>query len=455
MKKVLIPIFLVIYFLFILFATDPGRWDSGYFEGGERYLFTTLLCLVAGLLVTVTGWVDNKLMGIAIFLVVLHALILAATDPASWVSNHRNLGQRIGLEGILCLGAGLLIITGGIDLSIGSVVSLCACVFCMLVLDAENPIPIPHAVILTLLLGGLIGFLNGFLVTFFNVQAFVVTLCGLFLYRGAARWVTNDKIPEIAEAVAPLSAFCRGSIFFVPVYLWLLLGLFVIASVFLHLTIFGRYFFAIGSNEKASRYSGIRVSYYKILAYVLCSIFAAVYAIIHVIHYNTVQPSTTGNFLELYAIAGAVLGGCSLRGGEGTTLGMLIGTAIMRLLPNLNNMLEIPSTLEPTVIGGALLVCAILDEMLRRSIGWRDIVSGARMMLTGWWGANRESWKIRLVAAVCILAGGTGLLHALFNGLPRSEGIGQIIEIAEIVVAAAILGIGLFLFQLREPSRNA
>ena len=103
--------------------------------------------------------------------------------------------------------------------------------------------------------------------------------------------------------------------------------------------------------------------------------FASIYALMHVIHYNTVQPSITGNFLELYAIAGAVLGGCSLRGGEGITLGMLIGTAIMRLLPNLTMMWNIPSALEPTVIGGALLVCAILDEQLRRGVSGRDLAA--------------------------------------------------------------------------------
>lgn len=322
----------------------------------------------------------KKLLGIFVFLLILYVSILFATDPESWASNHRNLGQRIGLEGILCLGAGLLIITGGIDLSIGSVVSLCACVFCKLVLDEDYPLPIPVAAILVVLLGVLIGFVNGFLVTYFNVQAFVVTLCGLFLYRGAARWVMNDKIPEIEQRIAPISAFARGSLFHVPVYLWILLGLFLVATVFLHFTIYGRYFYAIGSNERAARFSGVNTNLYKILAYVLCSVFASIYALMHVVHYNTVQPSTTGNFLELYAIAGAVLGGCSLRGGEGTTVGMVIGTAIMRLLPNLTNMWEIPSTLEPTVIGAALLFCAILDEMLRRNIGWREIVAGVQ----GW-----------------------------------------------------------------------
>ena len=328
----------------------------------------------------------KKLLGVFLFLVLLYVSILIGlpTDRQVWASNHHFLGQRIGLEGILCLGAGLLIITGGVDLSVGSVVSLCACVFCKLVLDWE--VPIPLAGVLVILLGAGVGLINGILVTYFNVQAFIVTLCGLFLYRGAARWITNDITPPIAAAVAPISEFCRGSVLYLPVYLWLLLGLVAIATVFLHLTIYGRYFYAIGSNERAARYSGINTNAYKILAYVLCSVFASIYSLMHVIHYNSVEPSTTGNFLELYAIAGAVLGGCSLRGGEGTTLGMLIGTAIMRLLPNMTNMWQIPSTLEPTVIGAALLFCAILDEMLRRGLTWRDFAEGFKRLLCRWSG---------------------------------------------------------------------
>lgn len=306
----------------------------------------------------------SKLLGIFVFMLILYGCILAATDPDYWGSNHFYLGQRIGLSGILCLGAGLLIVTGGIDLSVGSVVCLCACIFCKLVLDWQVPIPLAAGLVIAA--GALIGLANGLVVTYLGVQAFVVTLCGLFLYRGAARWVSRDQIPNIEGRIAGLSDFFRGSLLYVPVYLWLLLGLFVAATVFLHLTIYGRYFYAIGSNERAARYSGIAADFYKILAYVLCSTFAAIYALMYVIHYNTVQPSSTGNFMELYAIAGAVLGGCSLRGGEGTTVGMLIGTVILILLPNLANMLGIRSELEPTVVGAALLVCTVLDEFLRR-----------------------------------------------------------------------------------------
>lgn len=337
----------------------------------------------------------KKLLGVFLFMLVLYVLILIALDPASWASNHHNLGQRIGLEGILCLGAGLLIISGGVDLSVGSVVGLCACVFCKLVLHEDYPVPVPVAAVLVVMLGAAVGFVNGFLVTYFRVQAFVVTLCGLFLYRGAARWVMNDEVPDILDHILPISRFCRGSFFAIPIYLWFLIGLFLLASVFLHLTIHGRYFYAIGSNERAAAYSGINTNLYKIFAYVLCSVFASIYALMHVVHYNSVEPPKTGEFLELYAIAGAVLGGCSLRGGEGTTLGMLIGTAIMRLLPNLTNMWQIPSTLEPTVIGGALLICVLFDELLRRGITWRDAVNHLA----------RHWWKYAVTAGALLVLG--------------------------------------------------
>ena len=137
-------------------------------------------------------------------------------------------------------------------------------------------------------------------------------------------------------------------------------------ALVMHASVYGRYLYAIGSNERAARYSGIVTDRYKVLAYVLCSMLASFFGVLYLMQENSVQPSSTGNFLELYAIAGAVLGGCSLRGGEGTVAGVLIGTAILWLLPNLANMWGIPSALEYTVIGAALLAGAMLDELLRR-----------------------------------------------------------------------------------------
>ena len=139
-----------------------------------------------------------------------------------------------------------------------------------------------------------------------------------------------------------------------------------VAGVFLHFSVYGRYMMAIGSNEQAARYSGIATDRHKIVAYVLCSALAAFYGALYLMENNSSQPSQTGSFLELYAIAGAVLGGCSLRGGEGSIAGILMGTALLTILPNFVKMWGVPDELEYTVIGTALLVGAILDEMLRR-----------------------------------------------------------------------------------------
>jgi ribose transport system permease protein len=307
----------------------------------------------------------KKLVGIALFLLALYIALLAADPGARSLQNHFNLGRRVGLYGILSLGAGVLIISGGIDLSIGSVVGLCATV-CAMALSLYQVPPV-IAILGTILLGSLIGLVNGLLVTKLRVQPFIVTLCGLFIYRGIARWVSGDQVRGLGNSFDDWKylLYSNRFVFGLPMSLVILLVLVAYVAVFLHYSVYGRYLYAIGSNERAARYSGIVIDRYKVLAYVLCSTAAGLFAVLYLMQENSVQPASTGNFLELYAIAGAVLGGCSLRGGEGTVVGMLIGTAILWILPNLTNMWGIPAALEYTVIGTALLFGAILDEVLR------------------------------------------------------------------------------------------
>jgi len=310
--------------------------------------------------------VMKKLVGIALFLVVLYTSVLVADEGARTAENHYNLGRRIGLYGFISLGVGILIISGGIDLSIGSVAALSAA---LVVLLNKRGWPPFVCLIAVLGVGLLLGLIHGLIVTKFRVQAFVVTLCGLFLYRGLARWLADDANQTLGKE---FQGFWRNllyrnrDVFGLPMSLVLLLLVAAAAAVFLHLSVHGRYLSAIGSNEKAARYSGIPTDRYKIVAYMICSFLAAFYGILFLMEQNQLQPSTDCNFDELYAIAGAVLGGCSLRGGEGTVLGILIGTAILRLLPNFVNMWGIPSALDFVVVGLALLGGAILDELLRR-----------------------------------------------------------------------------------------
>ncbi|PWT96999.1 MAG: sugar ABC transporter permease [Candidatus Melainabacteria bacterium] len=308
----------------------------------------------------------RKLAGLTVFLLCLYIALWRAVPPEGLMLNNYNLAERIGQYGIISLGAGIVIIAGGIDLSIGSVAVLAATGTAMLLGNPAyggNPVLV---LALVLAAGAFLGLIHGLFITKINLPAFMVTLCGLFIYRGVARTISGNMSKGLQNQFADLRhCLYDGDIFGLPRFLVIFLILAGVASVFLHLSVYGRYLQAIGGNEKAARYSGISIDAYKILTYVICSIAAALFGILFLMKNDAVTPSSDGFFLELYAIAGAVLGGCSLRGGEGTVAGIIIGTAIMWILPNLTNMWGIPSELEFIVIGGALLLGAILDEKLR------------------------------------------------------------------------------------------
>jgi ribose transport system permease protein len=153
----------------------------------------------------------------------------------------------------------------------------------------------------------------------------------------------------------------------VPAPLLVLLVIAAAAGLFLNQTIYGRYLLALGRNEEAARYSGINTSAMIIVAYVICALLAGLAAVLFSLDVNGIQPAGHGNFYELYAISAAVLGGCSLRGGEGSILGVVIGTAVMRVLYNAITMLGIPDKLEFAMIGAVLLLGVIVDELLRRA----------------------------------------------------------------------------------------
>ncbi len=150
----------------------------------------------------------------------------------------------------------------------------------------------------------------------------------------------------------------------VPAPFLILLALAVVAGVLLNKTIYGRYLLALGRNEEAARYSGINTHSMIIAAYILCSVFAGIAAILFALDINSVQPASHGNFFELYAIAAAVLGGCSLRGGEGSILGVIIGTAVMRVLYNAITILGIPTQMEFAIIGAVILAGVIVDAAI-------------------------------------------------------------------------------------------
>lgn len=331
----------------------------------------------------------KRLLGILALVLVLYGSVLMSDPYAASVENHQNLARRFGQWGIVTFGVSLVIISGGIDLSIGSVVGLSAASLGVLLEKQTSP---PLAIAIVLLGAVLIGLFQGLLITKLKLQPFIVTLCGLFIFRGAAQLVTlvdyaalGQKLTTLFQSSAPvlkgssktvgiggsggLQSYVfvfAGKFLGVPMTLWLLLAVALVMFVLLHRSVYGRYLYAIGYNEQAARYAGIQTDRYRIMAYVICAALAGVRGIIDLFDVGTVSPSGTGTWYELYAITGAVLGGCSLRGGEGTVPGILLGTAVLPLLNNLCIFAGVPSDLQFMVIGIVLLAGTIADELLKR-----------------------------------------------------------------------------------------
>ncbi|MEM7698988.1 MAG: ABC transporter permease [Verrucomicrobiota bacterium] len=325
----------------------------------------------------------KRILGIlSLFLVVYLATWVLAdllTGESRFLTayNQQNLLRRIGLYGILAIGVAFVIITGGIDLSIGSVVCLIGVSFPVLVIDLGIS-PWLSIVILALIALS-IGILHGTLITLGRLQPFIVTLCGLLIYRGITRGFTGDQTAGFGSEFRSWHWLASGAIpvpgidgFGIPIPFVILLILAAGASLFLNRSIYGRYLLALGNNEEAARYSGIRTKRLVILAYVICAMLAGLGGVLFVLDNNQAMPSSFGNFYELYAIAAAVLGGCSLRGGSGTILGVLIGTALIRLISNMINLVDsIPSNIEFAVIGGVILAGAVGEEVVKRLAGRR------------------------------------------------------------------------------------
>ena len=285
--------------------------------------------------------------------------------------NLQNITAWTGLFGIISIGVSFVIITGGIDLSIGSVIGLVGCLLPFLLVEHGFSIPAALAFIAVASLA--IGLLHGVLITKLRLQPFVVTLCGLLFYRGFARWLAADRTLGLGNRFEGLRKLATGKLpipgiesFQVPVPFVMMLVLAVLAGIFLNKTIYGRYLLALGRNEQAARYSGINTDRMVILAYVICSLLAGFGGVLFSLYLNSVSPAGHGNFYELYAIAAAVLGGCSLRGGEGTILGVVIGAAVMRVLYSAINLLGIPTQLEFAIIGIAILLGVVADELVKR-----------------------------------------------------------------------------------------
>lgn len=319
----------------------------------------------------------KKILGILTLLIVICVFTASMNDNFLSAYNVQNTLRQTALFSIIGIGVAFVIISGGIDLSIGSVVGLTGSLLAWML--AVRGVPVPMAILICLATSFAIGLAHGLLITKLKLQPFVVTLCGLMLYRGLARYITDDQSLGFASNFEGLRSISTGAIpitdtFSIPLPTILMVVIAIVAAVLLRLTVFGRHLLAIGANEEAARYSGINTDRVIIMSYVICSTLAGTGGILFALYLNSVQPSGLGEFFELYAIAAAVLGGCSLRGGEGTILGVIVGAAVMRVLYNSINLLHISTHLEFVIIGLVILGGVSTDELIRRFVARRKIV---------------------------------------------------------------------------------
>ena len=316
----------------------------------------------------------RKELGIFILLIVLCAIVAIYNPIFLQVINLQNLARQIGAFGIFSIGLGLVIITGGIDLSVGSMMALLG-VLLSILLTEQGMGPVPAVAVCAMVAMGLSLF-HGVLITRMNMQPFIVTLCGLLFYRGLARFITHDETKGFGAVggLEMLRSLANGNIAGIPVPFVVLIVVSIIVFILLHRSVYGRYLFATGQNAEAARYAGINTRSIIIVAYVASGLLTAISGIIFAFYTNSVSPANHGNAYELYGIAAAVLGGCSLRGGEGSVVGILIGAALLQVLRNLVNLLGIPSSLDFAVMGGVILIGVLADQFFTDRRNRRRIV---------------------------------------------------------------------------------
>ncbi|ENL4091407.1 ribose ABC transporter permease [Providencia rettgeri] len=295
-----------------------------------------------------------------IALLILIAIVSTLSPNFFTVNNFFNILQQTSVNAIMAVGMTLVILTSGIDLSVGSLSALTGAVAASMVSTDVNALV---AVAGALALGAAIGACTGVIVAKGKVQAFIATLVMMLLLRGVTR-VYTDGSPintGFSDNADLFGWFGIGRPFGIPTPVWLMIIVFAAAWYMLHHTRLGRYIYALGGNESATRLSGINVDRIKIIVYALCGLLAALASVIEVARLSSAQPMA-GNGYELDAIAAVVLGGTSLAGGKGRIVGTLIGALILGFLNNGLNLLGISSNYQMIVKAVVILLAVLVDN---------------------------------------------------------------------------------------------
>ncbi|GHY61859.1 ribose ABC transporter, permease protein [Vibrio cholerae] len=301
--------------------------------------------------------IEQKSLIALLFLVV----VVSFLNPNFFtVDNLLNILRQTSVNAIIAVGMTLVILTAGIDLSVGSVLALCGAFAATLV---AMEVPVLVAVPTALLAGAALGAISGIIIAKGKVQAFIATLVTMTLLRGVTMVYTDGRpiSTGFTDTADTFAWFGTGYALGIPVPVWLMVVVFACAWYLLNHTRFGRYVYAVGGNESATRLSGINVDRVKIGVYAICGLLAALAGIIVTSRLSSAQP-TAGMGYELDAIAAVVLGGTSLMGGKGRIMGTLIGALIIGFLNNALNLLDVSSYYQMIAKAVVILLAVLVDN---------------------------------------------------------------------------------------------
>jgi len=293
-------------------------------------------------------------------LVALSAVLWALTPHFLTVANLLNIAQQTSINAIVAVGMTFVILSGGIDLSVGSIVALSGVALGAALQDGQG---LPAALAIAVGVGVLCGLVNGVIVSWGGLPPFIVTLGMMSIARGAALLFTEGR--PVSGFDPAFRSLATGHVGFIPAPVIATVVIYLVAHVVLTRTTFGRYVYAIGGNEEATRLSGVAVRRHKTLIYAVSGLMSALAAVILTARLNSAQP-IAGMMYELDAIAATVIGGTSLMGGEGSLAGTLVGALIMGVLRNGLNLLGVSSFLQQIVIGAVIIGAVLIDTVLKR-----------------------------------------------------------------------------------------
>lgn len=275
--------------------------------------------------------------------------------------NLINIIRQISMNGIVSIGMTLVILTGGIDLSVGSIVGICSVTAAQILITTQS---IPLAMGTSIVLGAAIGSLNGIGITKGKIAPFIMTLGSMTAARGFAYIISNGYPLSWAKTGVDFKFLGQGDFLNLPTQVWLFLILLVIAAVMLKFTRYGRHIYAVGDCKEAARLSGIKVGLVEFSVYAIIGFLCAICALVYISRLD-VGEATHGTGLELDAIAMVIIGGTSTAGGEGSVIGTLIGATIIAVIANILNLLGISPFIQQ-IVKGAIIIFAVLLERIRK-----------------------------------------------------------------------------------------